>query len=89
MGITLWADGEKNIGLLIQKAQKEGVKAHKLLLQGLADDAIIEAAHRLRVDLIVVGTHGRRGVSRFFMGSVAAHVVSRAPCAVLTARSSN
>jgi nucleotide-binding universal stress UspA family protein len=80
------AEAEKNIGSLMQEAQKTGVKAHKLLLQGLADDAIIEAAQRLGVDLIVVGTHGHRGVSGFFMGSVAAHVVSRAPCAVLTAR---
>jgi len=82
------AEAEKNIAALIQKAHKEGVKAHKLLLQGLADDAIIEAAERLGVDLIIVGTHGHRGVSRLFMGSVAAHVVSRAPCAVLTARAS-
>jgi nucleotide-binding universal stress UspA family protein len=82
------AEAEENIAALIQKAHKEGVKAHKLLLQGLADDAIIEAAKRLGVDLVVVGTHGHRGVSRLFVGSVAAHVVSRAPCAVLTARGS-
>ncbi len=80
-------EAEKNIGELVQKARKEGVKTHMLLLEGLADDAIVEAAERLGVDLIVIGTHGRRGVSRLFMGSVAAHVVSRAPCAVLTARS--
>lgn len=78
----------ENIGALIEKAGQEGVRAHMLLLHGLADDAIIEAAERLGVDLIVIGTHGRRGVSRFFMGSVAAHLVSRAPCAVLTARAS-
>jgi universal stress protein A len=79
-------EAEKNLGALMQKARKEGVKAHKLLLEGLADDAIIETAERLGVDLIVIGTHGHRGVSSFFMGSVASHVVSRAPCAVLTAR---
>jgi nucleotide-binding universal stress UspA family protein len=81
-------EAEKNISALIQKAHEEGVKAHTLLLEGMADDAILEAAERLGVDLIVIGTHGRRGVSRFFMGSVAAQVVSRAGCAVLTARSS-
>jgi nucleotide-binding universal stress UspA family protein len=80
-------EADKNIAALIQKAHKEGVKAHKLLLQGLADDAILETAERLHVDLIVVGTHGRRGLSRLFMGSVAAHVVSRARCAVLTTHS--
>jgi nucleotide-binding universal stress UspA family protein len=83
------AEAEENIGALKQRAHQQGVKAHKLLLEGLADDAIIAAAERLRVDLIVIGTHGRRGVSRFFMGSVAAHLVSRAPCAVLTARPSS
>jgi nucleotide-binding universal stress UspA family protein len=82
-------EAEKNIGALIQKARKEGVNAHMLLLEGHADDAILEAAEQLGVDLIVIGTHGRRGVSRLFMGSVAAHVVSRAKCAVLTARSSD
>jgi nucleotide-binding universal stress UspA family protein len=80
-------EAEENIGSLLQKAHQQGVKAHMLLLEGLADDAIMEAAERLRVDLIVIGTHGRRGVSRFFMGSVAARLVSRARCAVLTARS--
>jgi nucleotide-binding universal stress UspA family protein len=80
-------EAEKILGGLVEKASKEGVKTHTLLLHGLPDDAIIEAAERLGIDLIVIGTHGRRGVSRFFMGSVAAHVVSRAPCAVLTARS--
>jgi nucleotide-binding universal stress UspA family protein len=83
------AEAEKNIGCFIRHAHEEGVKAHKLLLQGLADDAIIEAAKRLGVDLIVVGTHGHRGVSRLFMGSVAARVVSRAPCAVLITHSSD
>jgi universal stress protein A len=83
------AEANKNIRSLIHKARKEGVKAHRVLLRGLADDAIIEAAERLGVDLVVIGTHGRRGVSRFIMGSVAAHVVSRAPCAVLTARASD
>lgn len=81
-------ESEKNVVMLVQKARRAGVNAHRLLLEGHADDALIEAAERLGVDLIVIGTHGRRGVSRFFMGSVAAHVVSRAPCTVLTARSS-
>ena len=71
------AQAEKNIGSLIQRAHKEGVKAHKVLLQGLADDAIIEAAKRLRIDLIVIGTHGHQGLSRLFAANVATHVVLR------------
>ncbi len=81
-------EAEKNIGALIMEARKQGVKAHMLELSGLADDAIVEAAERLGVDLIVLGTHGRRGVSRFISGSVAALVVARARCPVLTVRSS-
>ena len=79
-------EGEKSIGALVQKAHKEGVKAHALLLTGLADDSIVEAAKRLDVDLIVIGTHGRRGVSKILLGSLAARVVPLAPCAVLTVR---
>jgi len=81
-------EAEKNIGALIERARLEGVKAHMLLLGKPVDDALIKTAERLGVDLIVVGTHGRRGVSRFFLGSVASHVVSRAPRTVLTARAS-
>jgi nucleotide-binding universal stress UspA family protein len=51
------AEAEKNIGVLIQKAHQEGVKAHRLLLERLADDAILAAAERLGVDLIVIGAH--------------------------------
>jgi nucleotide-binding universal stress UspA family protein len=77
---------EKQIGALMQEARHEKVKAHMLLLSGLADNAIVDAAKHLAVDLIVIGTHGRRGVSRFFMGNVAARVVARARCDVLTVR---
>jgi nucleotide-binding universal stress UspA family protein len=49
-------------------------------------DAILTAARKLRVDLIVIGTHGRRGLSRMLLGSVAEDIVRRAPCPVLTIR---
>jgi nucleotide-binding universal stress UspA family protein len=81
-------EAENNIATIINEARKDGVKAHMLALTGLADDAILQVAERLGVDLIVLGTHGRRGVSRFISGSVAAQVVARARCPVLTVRSS-
>ena len=49
---------------------------------------IVEYATDIRADLIVIGTHGRTGVSRFLMGSVAEHVVRTAPCPVLVVRPS-
>jgi nucleotide-binding universal stress UspA family protein len=47
---------------------------------------ICEYAKEIHADLIIVGTHGRSGVSRFLMGSVAEHVVRLAPCPVLVVR---
>jgi len=48
--------------------------------------AIVQYARSIGADAIVVGTHGREGVSRLLMGSVAEHVVRHAPCPVLVVR---
>ena len=79
---------ERKLRPLVEHAQKEGVEARALLLTGFADEAIIEAAEQEGADLIVMGTHGRRGAARLFLGSVAARVISTAPCPVMTVRSS-
>ena len=47
---------------------------------------IIESAERLHADLILMGTHGRRGVSRLLLGSIAERVARTAPCPVLLVR---
>jgi nucleotide-binding universal stress UspA family protein len=49
-------------------------------------DAIVEYARVARASLIVIGTHGRRAIAHFFMGSVAERVVRLSPCPVLTVR---
>jgi nucleotide-binding universal stress UspA family protein len=49
-------------------------------------DAILGYAKAAQIDLIVMGTHGRTGVSRMLVGSVAERVVRTAPCPVLTVR---
>ena len=79
-------DVEKKLVLLVNDAQKSNVVAQPLVLTGNPDEAIATAAEENDVDLIVMGTHGRKGVSRLFLGSVAARVISTAPCAVLTVR---
>ena len=78
---------ERKLRPLVEHARKEGVEARALLLTGFADEAIIEAARQEGADLIVMGTHGRRGVARLFLGSVASRVISTAPCPVMTVRS--
>lgn len=50
-------------------------------------EAIAEEVERWQADLVVVGTHGRRGIERFVLGSVAEGVARRAPCSVLLVRS--
>jgi nucleotide-binding universal stress UspA family protein len=77
---------QKHLGALLQAARRAGVRATALLVEGSAADRIVGAARRKRVDLLVVGTHGRTGLARAFLGSVAARVVATAPCPVLTVR---
>lgn len=57
-----------------------------LLRTGDARDLINQTAKDLAADLIVMGTHGRRGVTRALLGSVTETVVRSAPCPVLTVR---
>jgi nucleotide-binding universal stress UspA family protein len=56
------------------------------LAAGDPADVILERAAAGGYDLIVMGTHGRKGISRLLIGSVAEKVVRRAPCPVLTIR---
>jgi nucleotide-binding universal stress UspA family protein len=48
--------------------------------------ALINAAKTKRVALVIVGSHGRTGVKKLLLGSVASHVVTHAPCSVLVVR---
>ena len=79
-----WA--QKQMNRLLARARAAHVRARGMLLEGVAHEAIVRAAKRQRADLIVMGTHGRTGVARFFLGSVAARVTATAPCPVLTVR---
>ena len=71
-------------------AQREGVKAERVLLEsigGRAADLILAQAQEWHADLIVMGTHGRRGLARMAMGSDADQVVRAANSPVLLVRS--
>jgi len=63
-----------------------GDRARTSLRTGDPVQVILDEAERRGADLIVMGTHGRSGLSRLFMGSVAERVVRASPCPVLTAR---
>jgi nucleotide-binding universal stress UspA family protein len=80
------AAAQKQLGVLVAKARRAGVKASRVLLDGMSADQIVRAANSRRADVIVIGTHGRTGLVRFFLGSVASRVVALARCPVLTVR---
>jgi len=77
---------QRQLDSLVAKAKKAGVTAQGLLLDGIAHEQIERAIRSKRVDLVVIGTHGRTGLARFFLGSVASRVVASATCPVLTVR---
>jgi len=63
-----------------------GVPYEHCLVMGVPADEIVRLAEEHRADLIVVGTHGRRGLSRLLTGSVAEIVLRRAQCPVLAVK---
>jgi len=77
---------ENNIKNVKEIAEKEDVKIEELILEGRPYEAIINAAKEKRVDLIVVGSHGRTGLDRLLMGSVTEKVIGHTPCPVLVVK---
>ncbi len=71
---------------VVQRAKAAGANATFLVWEGEPGEAIVAAANSEGVDLIVVGSHGRSGVSRFFIGSVSDYVVRHARCPVMVVR---
>jgi nucleotide-binding universal stress UspA family protein len=71
---------------IVQRAKAAGSDATFLVWEGEPREAIVAAAYAEKADLIVVGSHGRSGVSRFFIGSVSDYVVRHAPCPVIVVR---
>ena len=71
---------------IVQRARAAGANATFLVWEGEAGEAIVAAADSESADLIVVGSHGRSGVSRFLIGSVSDFVVRHAHCPVMVVR---
>ena len=69
-----------------KQAEKAGVRSEALLLQGFPAGEISAAAKSQKADLVVVGTHGRTGMARVLVGSVASRVIASAPCPVPAVR---
>ncbi|MEW6052363.1 MAG: universal stress protein [Nitrospirota bacterium] len=64
-----------------------GVKnLERSVIMGVPHEEIVNYANKNKIDLIVIATHGRKGIDRILFGSTAAQVVRFAPCPVLTVR---
>ncbi len=79
-------EAEKNARAVKDAAQKEGVAVKAFVISGKPADAIIETARERNADLIVVGSHGRTGLEKLLMGSVAERVIVLAACPVLVVK---
>jgi len=69
-----------------EELRKAGFKATGRVIEAETRTGILDAASEWKADLIVVGSHGRKGVRRFLLGSVAESVARNAPCSVLVVR---
>ncbi|MDQ2647631.1 MAG: universal stress protein, partial [Myxococcota bacterium] len=65
---------------------RAGAVGNVQVLEGPVAPAIVDSANRLHASLIVVGTHGRTGLARLALGSVAEQVIRSASCSVLAVR---
>jgi len=77
---------EYQLGLLVRDLQRPALKLQTVLGQGVVFEEILRVAQRLACDLIVLATHGRTGVRRVLLGSVAEQVVRQSSCPVFLVR---
>lgn len=77
---------QKQLRKLVDRAKQAGVRVKGLLLDGVAHERIARVARAQKADLVVIGTHGRTGFAKLFLGSVASRVLAVSPCPVLTVR---
>lgn len=69
------AEATDYVSSIARRLSEEGLSVKGEVLRGRADEAIVDYARKNRIDLIIMSSHGRSGVSRWFMGSVAERVM--------------
>jgi nucleotide-binding universal stress UspA family protein len=83
---NLKEDGQHYVNFVLGLAEKEGIKTDSLIVKGRPFEQIVHIANGLNMDLIVMGTYGRRGADRILIGSVAERVIEYAHCPVLVVK---
>jgi len=83
---TLGREGQSIVEEATDRVEGRGVDAIGQVLRGDPHGTILEYAEDNRVDLVVMATHGRRGLERYLLGSITEKVVRSAEMPVLTVR---
>jgi nucleotide-binding universal stress UspA family protein len=83
----LQAAGKELMDTAVRRAKGAGLEVMSILRDGSPAATILDTARRSACDLIVIGTHGRHGVARVFLGSCAESVLRDSPVPVLVKRS--
>lgn len=83
---ALEAEGRQAVERITQATSEAGVDVETTVYSGTAYRGILDYVDDHDVDLVVMGTHGRRGVERFLLGSVTERVVRSADVPVMTVR---
>jgi nucleotide-binding universal stress UspA family protein len=82
----LEAEAQRSLEERLNRVHEARLEADMVIVHGVPFQCIIDTAHDQKVDLIVMGTHGRTGLSHALVGSVAEKVVRLASCPVLVTR---
>lgn len=84
---ALRSEGEAATATVAERAEERGIAVRQSVVEGVAEDAVVDYADDEGIDLIVMGTHGRRGLDRYLVGSVTERVVRRTDVPTLVVRS--
>lgn len=83
---TLRDQGEAAVARVVEAAEDADLESVSVVREGSPHENILAYARESGADLIVMGTHGRRGIDRYLLGSVTERVVRSSPVPVLTVR---
>ncbi len=79
-------EAEQAVAANVERLKSMGLEAEGRVVQGRPDEAIVKLAEDIGADLIVMGSHGRTGLSKILLGSVVERVIGQAACPVLVVK---
>lgn len=79
-------DARESVSRTVEVLRTAGFNADSRVVEAEIRTGILEAAEEWKADLIVIGSHGEKGLRKFFLGSVSESVARHTPCSVLIVR---